>query len=43
MASIIKRKNSYCVVYRYTDEKANHTSAGNHSRLTQKRGNEKSN
>ena len=21
MASIIKRKNSYCVVYRYTDEK----------------------
>lgn len=41
MASIIKRKNSYCVVYRYTDEKANHTSAGNHSRLTQKRGNEK--
>ena len=40
MASIIKRKNSYCVVYRYT-EKANHTSVGNHSRLTQKRGNEK--
>lgn len=41
MASIIKRKNSYCVVYRILTKKANHTSAGNHSRLTQKRGNEK--
>lgn len=41
MASIIKRKTVTALYIAILTKKANHTSAGNHSRLTQKRGNEK--